>query len=400
MKPLRILHLVESYFPAKGGMSVVVQSLSERMVRAGHDVHVFTRWDSRRSDSDLRGVKIESFKISGNKVHGIIAESAEIDRFQKRAIEGAFDVVVIFAAQQWSCDLMLDYLDKISAKKIFVPTGFSGLKVRDYQEYFHKMKSWLFGFDEIICLSQEYQDYHFISRAFSDQTTLQFKKIPRLRIIPNAADEFEFNGQKSSEFRMKLNIPSADKVVLHIGSFTGLKGQFRAMLIFALASVDQSSLFLIGNSVYEKDFKRCQRLARALRILTYKRIEILDVDRPTTVAAFKEADVFLFPSLVECSPLVLFECLAAGLPFLASDAGNSREIASLSSAGEIMESKTGKSGERLVKIFSAAKKLRELLKNSEKRQKYSIQGRQSFVAHFSWEKISQKYLEVYSGVAQ
>ena len=63
-----------------------------------------------------------------------------------------------------------------------------------------------------------------------------------------------------------------------------------------------------------------------------------DVDRVRqreVVEAFFAADLFLFPSLIECSPLVLFEAAAAGTPFIATDVGNSREIAEWTGAGLI-----------------------------------------------------------------
>jgi hypothetical protein len=55
-------------------MSEVVSQISEYMVRLGHDVTVATQFDKNRKSDVIKGVKIKSFKISGNLVVGIKGE--------------------------------------------------------------------------------------------------------------------------------------------------------------------------------------------------------------------------------------------------------------------------------------------------------------------------------------
>jgi L-malate glycosyltransferase len=45
-----------------------------------------------------------------------------------------------------------------------------------------------------------------------------------------------------------------------------------------------------------------------------------------TVAAYQAADLFLFPSDIERSPVVLFEAMASRTPFLTTAVGNAEEI--------------------------------------------------------------------------
>jgi glycosyltransferase involved in cell wall biosynthesis len=53
---------------------------------------------------------------------------------------------------------------------------------------------------------------------------------------------------------------------------------------------------------------------------------ITSLSRIETLAAYHQADLFLFPSNIECSPLVLFESIASKTPFLTTDVGNAKEI--------------------------------------------------------------------------
>ena len=46
---MKILHTVESYLPARHGMSEVVRQVSERLVAKGHEVTVATSTPSARA---------------------------------------------------------------------------------------------------------------------------------------------------------------------------------------------------------------------------------------------------------------------------------------------------------------------------------------------------------------
>ncbi len=92
-----------------------------------------------------------------------------------------------------------------------------------------------------------------------------------------------------------------------------------------------------------------------------KKYIITDLTREETVAAYKSANLFLFPSNIECSPIVLFECMASHLPFLTTDVGNSKEIIEWSNGGEILPTNIGKDGYSRADIEPSAKKLDETL---------------------------------------
>ena len=107
------------------------------------------------------------------------------------------------------------------------------------------------------------------------------------------------------------------------------------------------------------------------------------ISRKDTVNAFFSSDAFLFTSRIECSPLVLFETSAAGLPFVSRKVGNSAEITNLTKCGFAVDS-----------IFEISKKLDFILNKKKYREKLSKNGRYNFLRKYNWKKISQKYLNV------
>lgn len=96
------------------------------------------------------------------------------------------------------------------------------------------------------------------------------------------------------------------------------------------------------------------------------------LSREDTVAAYKQSNLFLFPSNIECSPIVLFECAASKLPFLSTDVGNSIEIATWTKGGEIMPTIKTDDGFSKVNINEGAKMLNELYNNEFKRNKMAM----------------------------
>jgi glycosyltransferase involved in cell wall biosynthesis len=127
---MKILHAVESYYPSVSGAPEVVRHLSERMVKAGHEVTVACRKLPERKSLKHNGVKIVEFNIRPTSDQGmstVTGLAGETKKYQDFLIRGNWDVIMTYAAQQWSTDLILPILDKIKAKKVIVPCGYSGL---------------------------------------------------------------------------------------------------------------------------------------------------------------------------------------------------------------------------------------------------------------------------------
>ncbi len=387
---MKILHTVEFYHPSIGGMQEVVKQLSERLVLLGHDVTVATTKISERKESCIKGVKISEFSISGSFVRGL---KGDIEKYEKFLIESDFDVIVNFAAQQWATDIALSVLDKIKAKKIFVPTGFSGLYAPEYVEYFKNMKTWMKQYDMNIFLSDDYRDVNFARENGIEKRVL----------IPNGAGEDEFLSENNYNIREKLGISTNNFLILHVGSHTGVKGHAEAIKIFKKAQIKNSTLLIIGNICGIRGcYRACKRKEiffnrMPFRFFDRRKILINEMNRIETVSAYKAADLFLFPSNIECSPIVLFECMASQTPFLTSDVGNSVELINWSKSGILLPTDKGQHNRGLsrVDVKKSSEMLNALANDKQKREKMAEVGFNIWKEKYSWEKISLEYEKVY-----
>ena len=126
-----------------------------------------------------------------------------------------------------------------------------------------------------------------------------------------------------------------------------------------------------------------------------KKILMESADRETTVAAFKAADLFFFPSQIECSPIVLFEAAAAGLPFLSSPAGNSAEIAGWTKGGKILPGYTDEVRLWHPDVKSSAKMLDELLGDVQNLKSMGSAAQAIWKEKYTWKKITEQYEKLY-----
>lgn len=387
---MEIFHCVESYFPAVGGMQEVVKQLSERLVKSGHDVTVLTRFHSDRSFSEFNGVKIKTFNISGNPRK---IENENDQEYVDFLLNTPADIVTFFAAQQWATNLALPILNQIKAKKVSVPTGYSGLYWPEFKDYFEDMKKWIHGYDMNVYLSNDYRDINYARE----------NGVKNITLIPNGAAADEFLPAVKIDIRKELGIHKDDFLILLVGSYTGWKGHKEAVELFLKSKIKRGTLLMIGNNYqyFQRQYIKHPKLAWLSfvnKLAGRKKIIFNYFTREQTVAAYKEADLFLFPSNVECSPIVLFECAASKLPFLSTDVGNSIEIAEWTKGGEIMATTKDEGGFSHVVISDGVEKLNALYENSVKRKKMGSESFEIWKQKYSWEVITKEYEQLYSSL--
>lgn len=395
----RVLLCCEHYPPSVGGVQEVMRQIAERLAAAGLEVTVATSLHpARPSDTMRNGVRVLSFPITGNRVGGM---QGPLDSYRRLLRQGNFDALLIKAAQQWTFDASIDVLPELCYRKFFIPCGFSGLHDPRYHQYFKDMPDWLGLFDGLIFYSDDYQDIAFARRH----------GLTKLHCLPNGIDEREFADTNSHGIRQQLGIPKGHDLLLSVGSLLAAKGHWEVMRAFARARLDRPATLVInGNTpgagssaVLKRTVKHAlsgrwplSLEARWLGLVgtrADKRALIIDLPRPQLIELYKAADLFVFASHVEYSPLVLFEAAASATPFLASSAGNSHEIATWTGAGQVIPAKGPSSA--AVSVKKLAQQLEIILADRSRLLSMGHAGRATVFANgFTWERIVARYREL------
>jgi len=446
---MRILFCCEFYAPSVGGVQEVMRQLAERLVKRGHAVTVATTRLSSRKFALLNGVTVREYAVSGNFARGM---RGRLGSYRRLAVSGAFDVVMIKAAQQWTFDALWPVLREIKSAKVFIPCGFSGLYEPAYAEYFSRLPDILRHFDHLIFYASDYRDINF-ARAHG---------LTRFSVIPNGAAEEEFSAAPDPSFRQRRGLAPDELLFLTVGSLSPVKGHLEVAKAFLAADLGAQPATLIVNGhegAYAEDGSPWGRATRKVReynrVMTEvyraggfpsacghffhgllnkagvrrgryavrdspgvtfrqelqdvidqihrqgngKRVLVADLPRPELVQAYLNADLFVFASHVEYSPLVLFEAAAAGTPFLSVPVGNAEEIARWTGAGVICPAPQDDKGYIRVDPKVLGEHWSRLVKDGERLRRLGDAGRRNWAARFTWERITSEYERVFESVS-
>ncbi len=365
---LSILHTVEFYFPHIGGAEIVVQQISERLVRRGHRVTVATGKLEDRNFTELNGVEIREFSVDGSSGNGI--KGMDIHNYQEFILDYPADIMMNYAAQQWATDIAFNVLPMIKDKRvnIIAPCGYSALldshtiRWPQFTDYFTNVIPKILPlYDAAIYHSSTYKDYEYAKNyGFKNGV-----------IIPNGIDEDEFTVKPSVDFREKYNIKTK-YLGLCVANFYEGKGQDRVIECVKKMKRKDFTMVFIGKEGDLLD--KLKALTSGLKVLF-----LVNIPREDTVAAYHSADIFIFGSHIEASPLVIIEAKASKTPFVSTDCGNVREW----------------KGGIVCNADDMSANVNKILNDKSLRKGLEEEGYKEWKEYLTWDIVVDKYEELY-----
>jgi glycosyltransferase involved in cell wall biosynthesis len=198
---------------------------------------------------------------------------------------------------------------------------------------------------------------NYYSRTFS---------LPRakIKVVPNSINASRFSQtNRKDQCRLILNVDKNAKVVLFVHWLSERKGaQYLPEIVEkTVDSVPQAFFVIVGGGPYRPILEK---------MFSEKKLQLhvkLEGPVPNKMVAtyFAESDVFIMPSDEEGFPRVLLECMAMGIPFVATNVGGIRDI--LTTEQRDFMVKSGRTDD-----FVAA--LVKLLKEKSLREKLAAEG--------------------------
>jgi len=162
-----------------------------------------------------------------------------------------------------------------------------------------------------------------ISKPCHEEVTSLLPEIP-VTYIPNGVNReyFRNDPEKGAVFRDLHGIPEGQEVVLSVAQLTPRKGLYD-FLALAKEHPDKTFVWMGGfpYGALSKDWIRIRRLKRRCGSNLIFPGYVEDI-----VSAYSAADIFLMPSYAETFGLVILEALSCGLPVIARDIPEFREI--------------------------------------------------------------------------
>jgi glycosyltransferase involved in cell wall biosynthesis len=154
----------------------------------------------------------------------------------------------------------------------------------------------------------------------------------RIEVIPSGIDVAFFgSGRRSDGLRARLGVGRQQKMVLSVGRLGREKNLRLAIEAFARLEDRDARLVIIGDGPQRESLERFAARTGAGDRTRFAR-EFTRAELPDAYAC---ADAFLFTSSSETQGLVLVEALAAGVPVVAVDTPQTRDV--LAGAGCVVE---------------------------------------------------------------
>lgn len=308
---MKIAQVCPFYTPAIGGVKQVVEELSERYVKQGHEVHVFTSdWDKEKR------IKQKETTINGVIVHRCFYWFKAVNFISFwpsvawKIFKGDFDVVhthLGFHPHSFFTALVCK-LKKIphvhtthcpwtEENRNFLGRLIKSVAKLTYTRWTHKLS------DKIIAITPWEVD--FIEDYGGDKD--------KIIVLPNGMDEIFFKKIKDNYFKKKLGINN--KVILFFGRYSVTKSPQDFVKIAKSVLKEKKNLDFVMIGPDEGEFKETKKLAQ-----NEKRIHVLGPIRGKDKIAwmYQSAEIYILPSFREGLPLTLFEAMAAGLPIIAT----------------------------------------------------------------------------------
>jgi glycosyltransferase involved in cell wall biosynthesis len=411
-----------------------MRQIAQRMAARGHDVTVATSSHPRRQSTVVEGVKIREFRAGGKMVYGL---NGQIDEYRNFVSTFEADAILIMAAQQWTFDALWPVLDQIKARKVFIPCGFSGLFEPDFAQYFRQLPDVLRKFDHLIFNAEKYRDIDFARRV----------GVGNFTVLPNGISEKEFEQEADPQFRQRLGIPDDAFLFLTVGNpieakghrdvvdaFSRLDTNGQSAVLLAIAGWPGRGLGSAGGARFASKASRLIEIVRleGLRGLTgrlrrrasryrsgepapaaplesvesmaakasampLKRVILTDLARQDLIQAYFTADLFVFASRIEYSPLVLFEAAAAGTPFLTVPVGNADEIVRWTGGGILCEASRDDRGYTRVDAETLADAMARCMKDEEALRCMGAKARERSRRAFAWNVVAGYYEDILAG---
>jgi glycosyltransferase involved in cell wall biosynthesis len=375
-------------------VAIVMQRVSEGLAARGHEVTVATGPAGAPRIEERSGVRIERFDVRGNEALGY---SGDVSGYSQFVALFPCDVMLNYAAQICTTDLVFPLLPALACQKVIAPCGFSGLRDGRYAAYFRRMPAYLRAYNAAVYHSRTYQDARFAAH----------NRLGNTIVIPNGADVAD-GPHTPGGFKTKYSVRE-ETVLLSVGRVEAMKGQDVVLEAFRRSRLRDAALMLVCPDIsrfasgalrtargalyrprwearaalYELAERHVPGRAHRLKWILpgEKTVYILaGLPRRDVLAAYGDADLFVFGSRVECSPLVIIEAMASGTPFVSTPVGNVPELP----GGVIVRN-----------AVEMATVIDRLAQKGEAWRELSAAGRAAWEKEFTWDHVIDEYERLY-----
>jgi glycosyltransferase involved in cell wall biosynthesis len=366
---MRILIICDLYLPVIGGAEFAVNNLAKQFKRKGHEVKII----ASRHPVNLRGKEI----IDDIEIKRLYFPVPTTLRSMLMSFFAPFSLIkLIKEIKKWRPDIVNLYflsensLYTLAAKKLLGFKLVASAQGNDIHKnpYKSALHRW---FIRKILLTAEYV-------TGSSGSFLNDVK----KFVPVNNSSVTANGINVEDFTSKRKYRHKRPYVFSIGRFEYKKGFDMLIKAFSDVKINNINLLIAGKG---DEWQRCKELIKELGM--GDRIKLLGyVNDEEKIKLYNGCEFFVLPSRAEPFGITNLEAMAAGKAVLATAVNGVPEIVDRT-RGMLMEPN----------VNSIVKGLQKMIRYRGKQQ-LGRNGKQFVEENYTWSKIADKYLDIFTKV--
>ncbi len=223
----------------------------------------------------------------------------------------------------------------------------------------------------------------------------------RVRVVHNGIDTAQYAPDPGTDVVDRLGIDPGRPSVVYVGRITRQKGLPYLLRAARELPADTQLVLLAGAPDTPDIAAEVEGLAAELRATRAGVVWIAEMlPKHEVIQVLTHATIFVCPSVYEPMGIVNLEAMACETAVVATATGGIPEVVADGETGLLVpiEQATDGSGKPLDPerfVAGLADRINELLADPARATAFGQAGRRRAVAHFSWDAIAQRTLEVY-----
>ena len=375
---MKILQVIQFFSSNHGGSAVVPYELSKNLQKRGHEVTVLTTDFQLNNDfiDSLEGVEVIPFHCQLN-IGGLLV-SPSINKYLNENI-AKFDIIHMHNFRTYQNIIVYKY-----AKKYNIPCI---LQAHGSVSRIVEKKSLKYIYD-VSCgnrLLKSVSNVIAVSNVEVNQYLQMNVPLEKVVVIPNGIDIGSFSSlPKKGSFRAKYHI-NQKHMILYLGRLHERKGIDFLIRSFAELLTEMDNVILVLAGPDDGHLNKAKSIVEELSLNDKVKFTGF-ISSAEKLEAYMDADVLVYPSVLEIFGLVPFESITCGTPVIVTDDCGCGEFIKKANCGYLVT---------YGDIIDLKYKIRQILENPDIGSKFVENGNKYITNNLTWPLICKKIETLY-----
>lgn len=386
---MKILICAAFYRPHIGGYEKNVEIIAERLVHAGHEVDILTC--NTNESFEYEGRMKENYMINRVPCWNLLNGVYPVPKWSpnlKRVMDHRYDLVITQTRF-----FVTSFIGYLIARKQKIPL------IAVERGTCHSVTA--NALVRLLCRAYDHTVGTLIVRAAKANVGVSAAAVGFISHIGGRNLRVIYNGIDCDRGRTEIKVnPSKERVITFVGRLIYAKGVQDLILAYCMCVFDEEvmklvgatdgkpnlRLRIIGDGPYRKELENMWHgePVRLGWIEFYgERKDVLDL--------LEESDIFVNPSYSEGLPTSVMEAASVGLPIVATDVGGTNEIIKHMKSGLVIPPR---------QVWLLAESIKVLLKDETAAKTMGLMARNTVMAKFNWDSITDQYLRLIREVTE